>query len=132
MYSVIDFDVMGDDRGSLVALEGCVHIPFDIKRVFYVYGTEGEVSRGDHANRKTQFVLISVSGECKVTIRTPTESTVIKLDSPHKGLFLDRMTWKEMHDFARDSVLLVLCSENYDQSEYIYDFDKFVGECDRG
>lgn len=130
MFHEINFKEMGDDRGFLVAMEGGNQIPFDIKRVFYVYGSEGDVIRGCHANRNTQFVLISVNGSCAITVKdAKTEKyTEVILDSPTKGLYLNRMVWKEMHNFSTDAVLLVLCSEYYDKNEYIHDFDEYLVE----
>ncbi|MFD1802236.1 sugar 3,4-ketoisomerase [Mixta tenebrionis] len=128
MYYLIDFTEMGDSRGTLVAIEGGVHVPFPLKRVFYVYGTKGEVPRGCHANRKTKFVLVSVKGRCTVTIKQGMDNVDFVLDSPTRGLFLDRMVWKEMHSFSDDAVLLVLCSEPYDKNEYVFNYAEYLLE----
>ena len=119
---------MGDSRGALVALEGGVHVPFNIKRVFYVYGTKGNMSRGCHANRKTKFVLIAINGACTVTVKDGVNDIDIVLDNPTRGLFLDKMVWKEMHHFSADAVLLVLCSELYDKNEYVFDYNEYLME----
>lgn len=128
MYSIIDLKVMGDSRGSLVAVENQSQIPFDIKRVFYVYDTTNEVPRGCHANRKSHLLLIAVSGSCKVKIRHKNESIDVELNNKHTGLYLEPMVWKEMYDFSDDAVLLVMASELYDQNEYINDYDKLMEE----
>lgn len=128
MYHLIDFAEMGDSRGALVALEGGVHVPFDLKRVFYVYGTKGDVPRGCHANRKTKFVLVAVNGTCTVTVKDGVNDVDIVLDNPTRGLFLDKMVWKEMHHFSENAVLLVLCSEPYDKHEYVFDYDEYLME----
>lgn len=129
MYKVLHFDVNGDERGSLVAIEEKVHIPFDIKRVFYVFGSKDNLARGCHANRKTKFVLVAVNGHCKVRIKTKSQDFDVDLDSPQKALYLEQGVWKEMYDFSDDCVLLVLCSEKYDKGEYINDYQQYIAEC---
>ena len=126
---MIEFPQHGDKRGHLVVVEGDSDIPFDIKRIFYIYGSDSTVVRGEHANRKSEFVLINVSGTSKVKVRDGLgHEKVISLDHPHQGIYLPRMVWKEMYDFSSDSVLLVLASEHYDSKEYIRDYADFVSE----
>ena len=123
------FQPHGDDRGQLVALEEFKDIPFEIKRVFYIYGSDEDVVRGKHANRRTEFVLINVAGTSKVRVRDGEgNEAIFCLDRPHMGIYLPTMVWKDMYDFSEDSVLLVLASEHYDNSEYIRDYDEFVKE----
>ena len=105
-----------------------VDIPFSIKRVFYIYGSDAEVIRGRHANRKTEFVLINVSGKSKVKVDNGYEQRIIDLDRPRMGLYLSTMVWKDMFEFSPDSVLLVLASEHYDAEEYIRNYDDFLRE----
>ena len=116
---MIEFPQKGDDRGHLVIVEGNQDIPFEIKRVFYIYGSDKDVIRGKHANYNTEFVLINVAGTSKVKVDDGTEQKIFSLDRPHTGIFLPRMVWKYMYYFSADSVLLVLASENYDETEYI-------------
>jgi hypothetical protein len=118
--------VRGDVRGQLVAIEGNLDIPFNIKRVFYIYGTKPGVPRGNHAHYNTKQYLISVSGSCKVTLDTGIGKTTYLLDSQNKGLLQDELVWGVMHDFSEDCVLLVLASEHYDESDYIRDYSKFI------
>ena len=127
-YKILEFKDLGDERGKLVVVEGGMDIPFDIKRVFYIYGSDSTVIRGQHANRRTKFVLINVAGQSKVKVDNGFETQVISLDKPRMGLFLDTMVWKDMYDFSPDSTLLVLCSEHYDGSEYIRDYDAYIRE----
>ena len=103
-------------------------VPFAIKRVFYMYGSDDEVIRGQHANRKTEFVLINVSGTSKVKVDNGYETEIIELNKPRMGLYLKTMVWKDMYDFSPDSVLLVLASEHYDGEEYIRDYEEFLKE----
>ena len=130
---LLQFQENGDERGRLVVIEGAQDIPFEIKRVFYIYGSEPNVVRGNHANRHSEFVLINVAGTSKVRIvdRSGNEM-IISLTRPHTGVFLPAMVWKEMYDFSEDSVLLVLSSEHYDPNEYIRDFDEFQRICRNG
>ncbi len=128
-YKIIEFKEFGDERGNLVVAEGSgIDVPFDIKRVFYLYGTDSEKIRGQHANKITKFVLINVAGTSKVKIDDGFESKIIELDKPRMGLYIDTMVWKDMYDFSPDSVLLCLASEHYIDSEYIRDYDAFLKE----
>lgn len=117
--------VRGDERGKLVAVEGKFDIPFDIKRVFYIYGTKEGVPRGNHAHYKTIQYLICVAGSCKVTLDTAVEKSTYELNERNVGLLQKELVWGVMHDFSADCVLLVLASEHYDQSDYIYDYSLF-------
>lgn len=126
---LLEFPQRGDDRGHLVIAEGKQDVPFDIKRVFYIYGSDSTVIRGQHANRKTEFVLINVAGTSKVKVKDGEgNEAIFCLNRPHTGIYLPTMVWKDMYDFSEDSVLLVLASEHYDAAEYIRDYDEFVKE----
>jgi dTDP-4-dehydrorhamnose 3,5-epimerase-like enzyme len=132
-YKVLEFKEFGDERGSLVVAEGSgFDVPFDIRRVFYMYGSDPDIRRGNHANRYTKFVLINVSGSSKVLVDDGTRKEVIVLDKPRMGLYLGPMVWKEMYDFSPDSVLLVLASEHYIENEYIRDYNAFLAEVEQG
>lgn len=123
---MLEFPQFGDDRGHLVVLEQNKEIPFDIKRVFYIYGSDPNVVRGQHANKKTQFVLINVAGKSKVKVADGEgNEAIFCLNRPHTGIYLPTMVWKDMYDFSEDSVLLVLASELYDSTEYIRDYSEF-------
>ena len=118
-YKILEFSEYGDERGSLVIAEGNMDVPFEIKRVFYMYGSDPDVIRGQHANKESEFVLINVSGSSKVKIDNGRENVIVELNKPRMGLYLSTMIWKDMYDFSPDSVLLVLASTHYDGSEYI-------------
>lgn len=125
----LEFPQHGDERGRLVVVEGCADVPFEIKRAFYIYGSDSDVVRGEHANRESEFVLINVSGTSKVrTLEPDGTETEFNLDHPHVGVYIPRMVWKEMYDFSDDSVLLVFASTHYDGSEYIRSLDEFKQE----
>lgn len=123
---LIEFKENGDRRGKLVVVEEMRDVPFEIKRVFYIYGSDKKVVRGQHANKKTEFVLINVSGTSKVRIDNGLEKKIYNLDRPHIGVYIPTMVWKDMYDFSEDSVLLCLASEPYDSSEYIRSYDEFL------
>lgn len=126
---MLNFQQHGDERGHLVVVEGEKDVPFQVKRVFYMYGSDPNVVRGQHANRKTEFVLINVSGSSKVRVDDGLgNEAVFSLNRPHTGVYLPRMIWKDMYDFSSDSILLVLASEPYDAEEYIRDYETFVKE----
>ncbi|WP_026527621.1 sugar 3,4-ketoisomerase [Butyrivibrio sp. VCD2006] len=123
---VINFKDFGDERGKLVVVEGDQSIPFKIERVFYIYDSDSEVVRGQHANRESEFVLINVAGKSKVRITDGSEELIINLDKPMMGVYIPKMIWKDMYDFSKDSVLLVLASTHYDSSEYIRNYDEYL------
>ena len=127
-YRILEFGDLGDERGNLVVVEGAQDIPFEIKRVFYIYGSDSEVVRGQHANRNSEFVLINVSGTSKVRVDNGFEEAVIELNRPRMGLYLPTMLWKDMYEFSEDSVLLVLTNTHYDGKEYIRDYGEFLKE----
>ena len=123
---IIEFKVKGDERGKLIAVESRVDVSFDIKRVFYIYGTQNDISRGNHSHYKTNQFLICVSGSCKVTLQDAYESKTYQLDRPNKGLLQENMVWGSMHDFSNGCVLLVLADRVYDDSDYIRDYSDFL------
>lgn len=126
---MLEFPQHGDERGHLVVVEGLKDIPFEIKRMFYIYGSDANVVRGRHANRKSEFVMINVAGQSKVRVDDGRgNEAVFSINRPHTGLYLPKMIWKDMYDFSKDSVLLVLSNEAYDPNEYIRDYDAFVKE----
>ena len=125
---ILHFGDLGDERGKLVVIEGGQAIPFEIKRVFYIYDSYATVVRGQHANRESEFVLINVAGKSKVRITDGKEEFVAVLDRPMMGIYIPKMVWKDMYDFSPDSVLLVLASTHYDGGEYIRDYDTYLQE----
>ncbi len=129
---ILDFIQHGDDRGHLVVVEGEKDIPFAVNRVFYIYGSDKDVIRGQHANRFSEFVLINVAGTSKVRVYDGLgNEKIYSLDKPHMGIYIPNMIWKDMYDFSTDSVLLVLASTHYDSTEYIRDISEFENEMKR-
>lgn len=125
---ILNFKDLGDERGKLVVIEGNESIPFDIKRVFYIYGSDATVVRGQHANRESEFVLINVAGTSKVRITDGSEEFIAELNKPMMGIYIPKMIWKDMYDFSADSVLLVLANTHYDGKEYIRDYNEYLKE----
>lgn len=123
---ILEIDILGDDRGNLSVIENRVQVPFDVRRVFYIYGTKQGVRRGFHAHYKTRQALISVAGSCKIHLDNTVRVDEVLLDSPNKVLILEPNDWHEMYDFSEDCVLLVLASELYDSKDYIRDYNKFL------
>lgn len=124
--TIINLKELGDERGLLTVIEENNTIPFQIKRVFYIYGTLPEVRRGFHAHYKTRQALICVSGSCKVYLDDLRRKKDVTLNSPTQVLILEPNDWHEMYDFSPDCVLLVLASHLYDSEDYIRDYEKFV------
>lgn len=125
---IIEFTPLGDSRGSLVALEANKSIPFDIKRVYYIFATNTGVSRGYHAHRNLKQVAVCVTGSCRFILDDGFERQEVVLNSSTKGLLIEGLIWREMHDFTPDCVLMVLASDYYDEDDYIRDYHKFVKE----
>ena len=126
LVQLISFPALGDDRGSLVALEGEKTVPFAIQRVYYMFGTKLDVSRGFHAHKKLQQVAVCVTGRCRMVLDDGQKREEVWLDSSIKGVSLPPMVWHEMHDFSPDCVLLVLASEHYDEADYIRNYEDFL------
>lgn len=125
---LLEFCDFGDERGKLVVIEGNKTIPFEIKRIFYIYNSDKNVVRGKHANKKSEFVLVNVSGTSKVRIDDGFSERIINLNRPMMGLYIPSMIWKDMYDFSQDSVLLVLSNTHYDNSEYIREYEDYIRE----
>ena len=124
--SIINFDIKGDERGSLISLEENKNIPFEIKRVYYIFNTVEGIRRGFHAHKKLKQVLVCVAGSCKILLDDGKSKEEISLDNPNKGLLIESMIWREMFDFSPDCVLMVLADEVYDESDYFRDYQQFL------
>lgn len=124
----IDFPSLGDERGGLVALEIGMEkaIPFDIKRVYYIYRTAEDVSRGFHAHRNLKQVAICVMGKLRMVLDNGQVREECWMENPTRGILIESMVWREMHDFSDDCILLVLASEHYDESDYIRNYEYFL------
>lgn len=125
---LINFSELGDERGSLVALECNKHIPFCINRVYYIFGTKAGVARGFHAHRNLKQVAVCIVGSCKFSLDDGKSKQEVILDSPTTGLLIDNLVWREMHDFSSDCVLLVFADAHYNEDDYIRNYQQFLEE----
>lgn len=125
---LVNFKTLGDERGSLIAIEEGYNTPFAIKRVYYIFDTKEGVERGFHAHINLKQIAIAVKGSCTFVLDDGKQREEIKLDNPNRGLFIEGLIWREMKDFSQDCVLVVLASEHYDESDYIRDYERFLEE----
>lgn len=121
----IDLGEIIDPRGTLVAIEGGKTIPFEVRRVYYMYGAKPDTPRGFHAHRALRQVAVCVSGSCRMVLDNGTWREEAVLNKPGRGLLIREMIWREMHDFSPDCILLVLASAHYDEADYIRDYEVF-------
>lgn len=122
----IQLPALGDDRGSLVAIESGKTVPFSIQRIYYLFATKLGISRGFHAHKKLRQVAVCVTGRCRMVLDNGQKREEVWMDSAMQGVSLPPMVWHEMHDFSPDCVLLVLASENYDEADYIRNYENFL------
>lgn len=115
-----------DERGSLVAIEGQRDVPFDIKRVYYIFGSQPHVRRGGHAHYRLKQMAVCVAGSCRFLMDDGIERRTHVLDRQSRGLIIDPMVWHEMDNFSPDCVLLVLADAVYDRADYISDYGEFL------
>jgi dTDP-4-dehydrorhamnose 3,5-epimerase-like enzyme len=128
LIQTVDFKVITDGRGSLISLEGgSADVPFDIQRVYYIFGVGEGVVRGAHAHKRLRQVVVCMSGSCRMVLDNGLGvKEDIVLDTPTRGLLISSMTWREMHDFSPDCVLVVLADSHYDESDYYRHYDDFL------
>jgi len=122
----VELAPLGDGRGGLVSIEQLQMIPFEIKRVYYLYGMKGDTPRGFHAHKELNQFAICITGSCRMILDNGLNKEEVVLASPVKGVLIDKMIWHEMHDFSDDCVLLVLASDHYDESDYIRKYNEFI------
>lgn len=113
------------DDCSLIFGQENDHIPFKIKRVFYILYSNPKLPRGYHAHKKTKQVLFCVQGSIRLILNDGKQKKEIILDRPNVGIFINNMVWHQMHDFKKNTILLILASTNFDEKDYIRDYDKF-------
>lgn len=124
-YSILNFTVHGDHTGNLVALEKGKDFPFEVNRVYYIYGTDEKAIRGRHAHRRLEQIIICVSGSCDFILDNGKERTTLHLDDPAQGLYIKHNIWREFTNFSTDCVIMVLASEHYNEADYIRDYETF-------
>ena len=125
-YSIIDLPKIIDPRGNLTVAEQIDNVPFEIKRVYWVYDVPAGESRGGHAHKRLKQLIVAVSGSFHVTLDNGHERATILLNHPWQGLLVDVNTWRTLDDFSSGAVCMVLASEHYDEDDYIYDYQDFL------
>lgn len=123
---LVDLPTHPSDKGCLVAIEGSDSIPFEVARVYYIFGVGSHDRRGFHAHENLDQALICVSGSVKILVEDDRTASTVLLDDPSKGLLIGPMVWREMFDFSSDAVLLVLASRHYDPEDYEKDHESFL------
>jgi dTDP-4-dehydrorhamnose 3,5-epimerase-like enzyme len=126
LAKIIDLPKISDPRGNLTFVEGSRHVPFDLKRVYYLYDVPGGETRAGHAHKQLEAFMIAVSGSFEVILDDGTERKSFFLNRSYYGLYIPKMVWRELENFSSGSVCLVLASENYDESDYYRDYDQFL------
>ncbi len=119
----VKFNVITDNRGKMIPVEYPKQLEFPLKRIYYIYDVGEGIRRGFHSHNDLEQVLIAVNGTVKILVKTPYEEEIVELNDPSKGLYIGPMVWREMFDFSENSVLLVLASHEYDESDYIRDYN---------
>ena len=123
---LINFDTKIDERGKLSIVQGMIDIPFDIKRIYYLYDIPIDSSRGSHGHKELQQVFIALSGSVKIKISDGHKEKIFLLEDPSKGLYVPKMMWRELEDFSKDAICMVLASAVFDSEDYIYNYDEFL------
>lgn len=129
LIKIIDFDLLGDERGFLVALEENKNIPFEIKRVYFLTGMQRDIPRGFHAHKQLEQVAICLAGQCRFILDDGFRKESVVLNEINQGLYIGNMVWREMHEFSENCVLLVIASEHYDEADYIRNYQDFITSC---
>lgn len=125
-HYIKDLTKLGDHRGEMAVISGNIDVPFEIKRLFYIWNVDNNAERGNHANKNSAFVMLCLAGSCTIEVDDGNLKSSYVLDSPNKYLFIDRLIWKTMKKFTNNCVLLVLSDSLYDKFEYIYDYNEFL------
>lgn len=120
----MSFDIHGDERGSLIAIETGKELDFVVRRIYYIFDTKKDVVRGKHAHRNMKQVLICVNGECDIDLFDGTHETTVNLSNPGEGIYISGFIWREMKNFSEDCVLLVMTDKLYSETEYIFEKDQ--------
>ena len=129
--ALIPLQIHSDDRGSLIALENGHNLPFDVKRVYYIYNTNPDIARGFHAHKKLKQLLIAVSGSVTIKCEYNGQKKNYLLNKLDEGLLIEGLVWRKMYDFSPDCVLLFLANEYYSEADYIRDYDRFKKESEK-
>lgn len=125
-YQLLNFKIHGDHAGSMVVLQPGQQCPFDVKRVYYIWGTDCDTVRGRHAHYKLEQLIVCMAGSCDFILDNGCERAKVHLDNPSKGLYIKHNIWREFTNFSKDCVIMVLASEKYDEADYIRNYQAFL------
>ena len=128
----VELPTFTDPRGNLTFIEGEQHVPFPIRRVYYLYDVPAETKRGGHAHRDLEQVVFALSGSFRMKIDNGHSKSEYWLNSPTKGLYINRMIWREMDNFSQGAVCMVLASQYYTESDYFREYTAFIDAVERG
>lgn len=123
---IVNFNEITDHRGKMIPIEYPKQLEFPLKRIYYIFDVKDGVRRGYHSHNDLEQILIAVHGKVKVLIKTPYEEEIVELDSPNKGLYIGPMIWREMFDFENEAVLVILASHEYDENDYIRNWNDYL------
>ena len=126
IIKTVAFESLGDDRGSLIALEANKNVPFEIKRVYYIFDTKQGVSRGFHAHRDLKQIAVCVTGSCRFVLDNGITKEEITLSKSTIGLVIESMIWREIYDFTPDCVLMVIANQYYSEKDYIRNYQEYL------
>lgn len=124
--SLIELPKNHSEAGNITAINNGEEIPFDIKRVYYLYDIPGGISRGGHGHKALRQLIIAASGSFDITIDDGKVKRTFTLNQPYKGLFLPSGLWRELSNFSSGSICMVMASDEYDEKDYIRDYDEFL------
>lgn len=128
IVQIINFPKILDERGNLSFFEEKAHIPFEIKRCYWIYDVPGGEERGGHSYKTLQEVIIAISGSFDVMLDDGNEKKKVSLNRSHQGLFVPKGTWRHLENFSTNSLCLIIADQDYDENEYVRDYDKFLNE----
>ena len=127
----IELPNLGDHRGSLMVAESNKNVPFEVKRIYYILDAKPDIPRGFHAHKELVQLAFCIKGSCNMIMDNGIEKQQVRIDKSNMGLMIPPMVWHEMHDFSEDCVMLVLASAQYDEADYIRDYDEFMNEVNK-
>lgn len=125
-YKILNFSVLGDIRGSLVSLESNKNVPFEIKRVYYIYNTNPEQERGKHSHKELEQIIVCLNGSCSFVLDDGKKREILVLNRPDIGLYIGKNMWREMKNFSKGCILMILASQHFIENEYIRDYKEFL------
>ena len=123
---LIQLPIITDDRGRLTFLESCRHVPFEIKRIYYLYDIPNAKTRGAHGHRELRQMIFAIAGSFKILLDDGKSQSIYVLNKPSEALYLTNMIWREISDFSDDAVCMVVASDYYKEEDYFRNYEEFV------